>query len=107
VLYYHSNCDEIGLVGIAEVVRDGYPDHTAWDPASKYYDPRSTPAKPTWYMVDIKYREPFKRTITLTMLKETPALRDMKVVQRGQRLSVQPVDKKHFDVICEMAAEQR
>jgi predicted RNA-binding protein with PUA-like domain len=102
VLYYHSNCDEIGIVGVAEVVRGGYPDHTARDPESHYYDPKATAENPIWYMVDIKWLQPFERTVTLKELKATTALQEMKVVQRGQRLSVQPVDKKHFDIVCKM-----
>ena len=102
VLYYHSNCDEPGVVGIAEVVREGYPDHTAWESGSKYFDPKSAPENPRWIMVDIKWQKAFKRTVTLQEMKSTPELSDMRVVQRGQRLSVQPVEKKHFDKVVEM-----
>lgn len=102
VLYYHSNCDEPGVVGIAEVVREGYPDHTAWESGSKYFDPKSAPENPRWIMVDIKWQKAFKRTVTLHEMKSTPELSDMRVVQRGQRLSVQPVEKKHFDKVVEM-----
>ena len=107
VLYYHSNCDEIGIVGTAEVVREGYPDHTALDPESHYHDPKASQEKPIWYMVDIKWQQKFKRTVTLQELKAEPALGEMKVVQRGQRLSVQPVDKNHFDLVCKMGMQDR
>lgn len=103
VLYYHSNYDPPGVVGIAEVVKAGYPDHTAWDPASKYHDPKSTPDNPRWFMVDIKWKQPFKRTVTLQEMKQTPELEGMKVTQRGMRLSVQPVDKHHFDKVVDLA----
>lgn len=102
ILYYHSNCNEPGVVGIAEVVREGYPDHTAWESGSKYFDPKSAPENPRWIMVDIKWQKAFKRTVTLHEMKSTPELSDMRVVQRGQRLSVQPVEKKHFDKVVEM-----
>jgi predicted RNA-binding protein with PUA-like domain len=102
VLFYHSNCEVPGVVGIAEVVKEGYPDFTAWDPKSKYYDPDSKPANPRWYMIDLKWKQAFKRLVSLEEIKNTPELTTMKVVQRGQRLSVQPVEKQHFNKIVEM-----
>ncbi|NIV93813.1 EVE domain-containing protein [candidate division KSB1 bacterium] len=102
VLFYHSNCEEPGVVGIAEVVKEGYPDHTAWDLDSKYYDPKSTPDNPRWFMVDVKWKQAFKRPVTLKKMKETPELDGMKVTQKGQRLSVQPVEKRHFDKVVDM-----
>lgn len=102
VLYYHSNCDEPGVVGIAEVVKESYPDHTSWDPDSKYFDPKSTPDNPRWFMVDIKWKQALKRSVILKEMKATPELNDMLVVQKGQRLSVQPVAKEHFDKVIEM-----
>lgn len=102
VLYYHSNCEEPGVVGIAEVAKEGYPDHSAFDPKSKYFDEKSTKEEPRWYMVDIKWKKAFKRTVTLNEMKATPALQDMKVVQRGMRLSVQPVEEQHFDLVVKM-----
>ncbi|MFP4611060.1 MAG: EVE domain-containing protein [Thiohalophilus sp.] len=102
VFFYHSNCKEPGIVGIAEVVREGYPDHTAWDPKSKYYDPRSDPENPRWYMVDIKFVRKFARTVTLQEMKQEKALEGMKLLQRGNRLSVMPVEKKHWQHILKM-----
>ena len=102
VLYYHSNCEEPGVVGIAEVVKEAYPDNTSWDPNSKYFDPKSTPDNPRWFMVDIKWKQPLDKTVTLQDMKTTPELEGMKVIQRGQRLSVQPVEKHHFDKVVEM-----
>ncbi len=105
VLYYHSNCEVPGVVGIAEVVKEAYPDFTAWDPKSHYFDPKSTEAAPRWFMVDIKYRSTFKRTVSLQAMKATPALAEMKVVQKGQRLSVQPVEKAHFEKVVQMGTK--
>ncbi|MDH5407493.1 MAG: EVE domain-containing protein [Gammaproteobacteria bacterium] len=99
VFFYHSNCKEPGIVGIAEVVQEGYPDFTAFDPNGKYYDPKSDPDNPRWFMVDIRYVRKFKRTITLTELKEKKTLQNMRLLARGNRLSVMPVEKKHWDFI--------
>lgn len=99
VLFYHSNCKEPGVVGVAEVVKEAYPDYTAWDETSDYYDAKSSEENPRWFMVDICYKYGLKRTMTLQEMKEDARLVDMKVVQRGQRLSVQPVEKRDFDVV--------
>lgn len=103
ILFYHSNCKPPGIVGTAEVVSEAYPDHTAFDPESKYYDPKSDPDKPRWIMVDIKFKKKFKTMISLDELKANPKLENMKVVQRGNRLSITPVTKKEWDVITSMA----
>ena len=90
-------------MGLAEVVsKEAYPDHTAWDKKSKYYDEKSSPENPRWLMVDIKYKRALKKPVTLKELKATKALEAMRVVQRGQRLSIQPVEKKHFVKVCAM-----
>lgn len=102
VLYYHSNCDLPGVAGIAEIVREGYPDFSAWDSSSHYFDLKSTPDNPRWFMVDIKWKQAFTRVVSLKEMKENPELSGMKVVQRGMRLSVQPVEKIHFDRVVEM-----
>ena len=99
VFFYHSNCKEPGIVGIAEVVKEGYPDFTAFDPEGKYYDPKSDPDNPRWYMVNIRYVRKLKRTITLAELKEKKPLNDMRLLVKGNRLSVMPVEKKHWDYI--------
>ena len=105
VLFYHSNCDPPGVVGIAEVVKEAYPDHTAWDPKDKHFDPKTTKDNPVWFMVEVKWKKAFKRFVSLHELKETRELKDMKVVQRGQRLSVQPVTRKEFDKVCKMGSK--
>lgn len=102
VFFYHSNCKEPGIVGIAEVVREGYPDFTSWDPESKYYDPKSSAEDPRWFMVDIKFKRKLKRTITLTELKQQPGLEEMPLVRRGNRLSIMPVRKQEWDLILDL-----
>ena len=99
VFFYHSNCKEPGIVGIAKIVREGYPDHTALNPEGKYYDPKSDPDNPRWYMVDVKFVRKLKRTITLQELKEITALKDMPLVRRGNRLSIMPVTEKEWKTI--------
>lgn len=97
--FYHSNCKVPGIIGIMEVVREGYPDHTAFDPESPYYDSKSDPDQPRWYMVDIKFKRKFKRLIPLEELKALPQLEGMPLVRRGNRLSVMPMSAIHWDVI--------
>ena len=104
VLFYHSNCKEPGIVGLAQVsTSTTYPDPTQFDPKSNYYDPKSDPENPRWLVVDVRYKKKIKRPVTLKDLKANKALEDMKVVQRGMRLSIQPVEKKHYEIILEMA----
>lgn len=102
VFFYHSNCDEPGIVGIAKVVRAGYPDHTALNPDSKYYDPKSDPDNPRWFMVDVKFERKLKRTISLSELKADPKLGDMALVQRGNRLSIMPVTAAQWRYILDL-----
>lgn len=102
VFFYHSNCTPPGIVGIAEVVKEAYPDFTAWNPESKYYDPKSPEDKPRWFMVDVKFKEKFKTIISLDELKQSPALSNMRLVQKGNRLSVMPVEPDEWDVIMGM-----
>ncbi len=99
VLFYHSNVEPIGIAGMAEVIRTGYPDFTAWDPKDKHYDPKSTPASPIWFMVDIRFVRACREVISLKRLKTIRGLRAMAVVQRGMRLSVQPVSADEWEII--------
>jgi predicted RNA-binding protein with PUA-like domain len=99
VFFYHSNCKVPGIVGIMEVVREGYPDHTAFDPQSKYFDPKSDPEKPRWSMVDIKYIRHTRRVISLTELKDCEPLENMQLVRRGNRLSILPVSADEWNII--------
>ena len=104
VLYYHSNAKPPGVVGIARVASDSYPDPTAFDETSKYFDKKSDPDDPRWWLVDIEFVEKLPRMVTLDELKAEAdgALDGMLVVRRGQRLSVQPVDKAHFRHVLRM-----
>ena len=103
VLFYHSACKEPAVVGTAVVSRPGYPDSHAFDKRSKYYDAKSDPDNPCWYMVDVKLEEKFDVPVTLASLREKATLKDMVLLQKGSRLSVQPVKKKEFDIILKMA----
>lgn len=104
VLFYHSNAGpEVGVVGVAEIASEkAYPDHTQFDAKSDYYDAKSTRENPRWLMVDVKWKAAFKRLVSLKELKESAELEDMLVVKKGQRLSIQPVDPKHFKTVCKM-----
>lgn len=103
VLFYHSACKEPAVVGTAIVCKSGYPDSFAFDPDSKYYDPKSEPDDPTWYLVDIKLECRFDQPVTLKDLRQRTGLKEMMLLQKGSRLSVQPVKKKEFDTILKMA----
>ncbi len=104
VLFYHSNCKPPHIAGVAKVVKEGYPDFTSWDPDSKYFDEKSTPSNPRWMMVDI---EPVSEleNVSLHEMKDNPALEGMPLLQRGQRLSVQPVSEEQFRIVCEMGGK--
>jgi len=99
VLIYHSNARPPGIAGVAEVIKEAYPDHTQFDKKSKYFDPKSTKDKPRWFMVDIRFKEKFKSYISLDELKNFPQLKEMLILRKGNRLSITPVDKKHFEFI--------
>jgi len=100
--FYHSNCDEPGIVGIMEVAREAYPDHTAFDPEDKHFDDKSDPDKPRWFMVDVRLVRKLKRVITLRELKTYKTLANMRLVQRGNRLSIMPLTKKEWDFILKL-----
>lgn len=102
VLFYHSNAKPPGVIGLAEVHKEAYPDHTAWDPKAKYYDAKSDPNAPRWVMVDLKFVEKFCRLVSLNELKKTPGLEEMLVIQKGQRLSIQPVTQEEFALITSL-----
>jgi predicted RNA-binding protein with PUA-like domain len=100
--FYHSNCPQPGIAGIMKIVREGYPDHTAFDPKANYFDPNSDPANPRWYMVDVRYVRKLKRIITLAELKAQRQLADLPLVKRGNRLSIMPVSKQQWDYILSL-----
>lgn len=101
VLFYHSNILEPAIVGLAEVVRAGHPDFTALDPNGEHFDPKASPDKPIWYMVDVRYLEALPRPVTLESIKGNPLLADMPLVRRN-RLSIQPVTVDEWQIILTM-----
>ncbi len=100
--FYHSSAKDTGIAGIVEVVREAYPDPTALDSKNEYFDPKSTPDKPLWYTVDVKLERKLGRLISLSELKEQSALSGMRLLRRGYRLSVMPVEKQHWDSILKL-----
>jgi predicted RNA-binding protein with PUA-like domain len=103
VLFYHSNADPPAVVGVAEVVKAAYPDDSAFDPKDKHYDPKSTPAKPLWDMVDVKFILKFQNPLGLDRLRTIPALKKMELLRRGSRLSVQPVRPEEWKTIVALS----
>jgi predicted RNA-binding protein with PUA-like domain len=103
VFFYHSNCAEPGIVGIAEVATDAYPDPSQFDPKSDYFDGGSTRDNPRWMLVEVKFVKKLKRTITLDELKQQAALAEMPLVRKGNRLSVMPVGDDHWKYILKLA----
>ena len=104
--FYHSNCKPPGIVGVMSVHREAYADDTAFDPEDKHFDPKSNPDQPRWYRVDVEYRSKFRRMISLQELRSHPALVDMRVLQRGNRLSITPVRKVEWDYILSLSEQQ-
>jgi len=107
VLFYASNADPSGVTGLAEVVRGGYPDHTAWTPGHEYFDEGSSADAPRWFMVDIGFVARFAETIPLDILKQTAGLEDMMVTRKGSRLSVQPVTRAEYDIVGKLGRAAR
>lgn len=101
VLFYHSNADPPGVVGVARVVREGYPDPTAFDKASPYFDPKSQPENPRWFQVDLAFVEAFPRLVSLDEIRGVAKLAEMALLRRP-RLSVQPVTPEEFHCVVEM-----
>lgn len=103
VLFYHSNIPKPAIVGLAEVVSEGYPDHTALDPAQDHFDPRASSDKPIWFMVDVKYRAELPVPLTRDDLARHPVLSGMGVLRKGNRLSVQPVSLEEWRAVLALA----
>ncbi|HET9679541.1 MAG TPA: EVE domain-containing protein [Gammaproteobacteria bacterium] len=102
VFFYHSNCSEPGIVGTMTVSREAHPDFTALDPEDHHYDPKSTRENPRWCMVDVRFKSRFAKTVTLAEMRATPALEEMLILRRGNRLSITPVTKEEWRYICAM-----
>jgi predicted RNA-binding protein with PUA-like domain len=102
VFFYHSSCPEPGIAGLAEVASDAYPDPSQFDPKSKYFDPGSSRDNPRWMLVDVKFVKKLKRVITLDELKNHKALADMRLLRKGNRLSIMPVEPAEWCCILEL-----
>ena len=100
--FYYSSCEIPGIVGIMEITKEGYPDPTAFIPKHRYYDPKSKPDNPIWYLVNVKFKRKLKRIITLTELRNKKPLQNMKLLQHGNRLSITPIKKKEWDFILRL-----
>lgn len=99
--FYHSSCKVPAIVGVVEIVKTAYPDKTAFDPASEYYDPQSTKLNPRWYMVDVKLKEKYS-PLSLESLRMNPKLKDFRLLQKGNRLSILPVSLQEWKTIQAM-----
>ena len=103
IFFYHSNTKVPGIVGIAEVIKNAFPDPTQFDPEAKYYDPKASPDNPRWYCPQVCFKSKFKDTISLEQLKSIPVLQDMPLVRKGNRLSIMPVTEQQWHFIMELA----
>jgi predicted RNA-binding protein with PUA-like domain len=99
VFFYHSSCEQPAIVGVAQVVREAYPDHTQFNPKDVHFDPKATKEKPIWYMVDIRAVKAFASPVSLDILRKTPGLEKMVLLRKGRRLSVQPVSAAEWKII--------
>jgi len=107
VLFYHSSARPIGIAGLARVHSEAYPDPTAWDPSNSHFGPLASPENPRWCMVDVEFVEKFPEILTLEEMHRNPSLEGLLVLKRGMRLSIQPVEKKHFDEILKMVRNRK
>jgi predicted RNA-binding protein with PUA-like domain len=105
VFIYHSSCKYVGIAGLAEVVKEAYPDHTQFEPQSPYYDPKSTHENPRWFMVDVQFVEKFSRVLSLKEIKTMPELTQVGLVKKGHRLSILPVNAAEFATLLKAAKE--
>jgi predicted RNA-binding protein with PUA-like domain len=103
VLFYHSNADPLAIVGVCEVVREGYADFTAFDETAQHYDEKSDPEQPTWFMVDIKLVKKFPKPLTREELSQAESLKQMELLRKGSRLSIQPVTATEYSAVLKLA----
>ena len=101
IIFYHSRTKPTGAAGVAQVIKKAYPDFTAWDPDSEYFDKKTDKNNPRWYMVDIKFIKKFQNYVTIDVLKKESKLKDM-VLFRESRLSVQALTESQFKIICQI-----
>ena len=104
ILFYHSVTNP-SVAGIARVAREAYPDHTAWNREDRHYDPKSTPEKPLWFMVDVQFVEKFANPVPLAALRGVKGLERMELLKKGSRLSVMPVTPEEFEIVCRLGRE--
>ena len=102
-LFYHSSAKEIGVVGEMEIVKEAYPDPTQFDPKADHYDAQSTWENPRWLCVDVQFKKKFPRTVTLAEMRLEPALRGLRILEKGSRLSIVPVSPAHYEKIIALA----
>lgn len=102
VLFYHSNAKPPGVAGLAIISKEAQPDPTQFNKKSKYFDPKSSKENPRWHCVEVKYKKTFKNLVALDEMRNKKGLEDMLVIKKGSRLSIQPVTKKDFDIVCKM-----
>jgi|TARA_B100001964_G_C14032741_1_gene509015 predicted RNA-binding protein with PUA-like domain len=100
--FYHSNCNPPGIAGIMTVVKEAYPDFTAMDEKSSYFDPKSTSSNPRWFMVNVKFKRKLKKFITLEELRQHKDLNNLSLLKKGNRLSIMPLSKKEWDIILHL-----
>lgn len=100
--FYHSSCPKPGIVGIVEIIKTAYPDKTAFDPSNHHYDAKSKPSRPRWFCVDVKLIKKFKQAITLETLKKQPYLTSMRLLQKGNRLSIMPITLQEWQAILKL-----
>ena len=105
-LFYHSSAEPPGAIGIAEVSGAAEPDPTQFDSGDSHYDPKATPAKPIWFCVRVKFKQKFARQVALSELRERKELKDMVLLQKGSRLSIQPVTEKEFKLVSELGSSK-
>lgn len=106
VFFYHSSCKDVGIVGVAEVVKESYPDDSQFNPESNYYDPKSNPDNPRWMMVDIKFKQKFAQILSLKQIKAMPEITQIGLVKKGHRLSIMPVTKQEWQFLYKAASEK-
>lgn len=105
-LFYHSNGKSPGVAGVCRICSSSKPDSTQWDPSSKYYDKKASPENPIWELVEVEFVDKFRHYVTLKELKAEPGLKDMVILRKGNRLSITPVTRKEFELICQLAQQE-
>ncbi|MBC77468.1 MAG: EVE domain-containing protein [Halobacteriovoraceae bacterium] len=103
ILFYHSSCKNIGVAGVATVSKEAFPDKAQFDENSPYYDPKSSEEKPRWFCCEVKFKSKFNKVVPLKDIKENAKLKDMHLVKKGSRLSIQPVKKDEFEEVLNMS----